>query len=41
MNKLTNSIFDPEISTIVKVSRIASATILTACAAIFYSILAL
>jgi hypothetical protein len=41
MEKLTGSIFDSETPTVIKVSRIAGAAVLTACAAMFYMVLAL
>lgn len=41
MSKFTGSVFDSDTPTVIKVSRIAGAAVLTACAAMFYMVLAL
>lgn len=41
MSMLETTVFDPEVPTIVKVSRLAGAAVLTACCAMFYMVLAL
>lgn len=40
-DRLTGTIFDPAVPAIVKVSRVATATIFATCAALFYMVLAI